>query len=69
MPTDQPLKTTVSVGGMSCAACVRRVEDALREVPGVTDVAVNLATGRATVSHASDWAGVEALREVIVDQG
>jgi Cu+-exporting ATPase len=54
---------------MSCAACVRRVENALREVPGVTDVAVNLATARATVSHAPGWAGVEALRQVIADQG
>ncbi|MCX5837946.1 MAG: heavy metal translocating P-type ATPase [Deltaproteobacteria bacterium] len=69
MPTDQTLKTTVSVGGMSCAACVRRVENALREVPGVTEVAVNLATARATVSHAPGWAGVEALRQVIADQG
>ena len=68
-PTDPILKTTVSVGGMSCAACVRRVENALREVPGVTDVAVNLATARATVSHTSDWAGVDALRQVIADQG
>jgi P-type Cu+ transporter len=54
---------------MSCAACVRRVENALREVPGVTDVAVNLATARATVSHDPGWAGVEALRQVIFDQG
>ena len=68
-PTDPIFKTTISVGGMSCAACVRRVENALREVPGVTDVAVNLATARATVSHTSGWAGVKALRQVISDQG
>ena len=61
--------TTVSVGGMSCAACVRRVEKALAEVPGVTGVAVNLATARATLTHRPDWAGVEALREVITDLG
>ncbi|MBN1615636.1 MAG: copper-translocating P-type ATPase [Deltaproteobacteria bacterium] len=54
---------------MSCSACVRRVENALREIPEVNDVAVNLATGRATVSHAPGWAGIEALRQVIVDQG
>ncbi|MCE5265477.1 MAG: heavy metal translocating P-type ATPase [Deltaproteobacteria bacterium] len=68
-PSGPTLKTTVSVGGMSCAACVRRVENALRELPGVMEVAVNLATGRATVSHAAGWAGTEALRQVIVDQG
>lgn len=54
---------------MSCAACVRRVENALREIPGVTEVAVNLATARATISHDAGWAGVEALRQVVEDQG
>jgi Cu+-exporting ATPase len=45
------------------------VENALRDVPGVTEVAVNLATARATVSHNAGWAGVEALRQVVADQG
>jgi len=54
---------------MTCAACVRRVENALREVPGVTEVGVNLATARATVSHNAAWAGIEALRQVVADQG
>ncbi|MGV8078875.1 MAG: heavy metal translocating P-type ATPase [Syntrophales bacterium] len=61
--------TTVSVGGMTCAACVRRVENALKEIPGVTDVSVNLATARATLVHEGAWAGVEAVREVVTDSG
>ena len=69
MSDKRDLKTTVSVGGMSCAACVRRVENAIREVPGVTDVAVNLATARATVSHIPGWAGIEAVRRVVTEQG
>jgi Cu+-exporting ATPase len=69
LSTDRTLKTTVSIGGMSCAACVRRVENALREIPGVTEVAVNLATARATVSHEAGWGGVEALRQAVTDQG
>ena len=40
MSTEKEEKTTVTVGGMSCAACVRRVERALKEVPGVTDPVV-----------------------------
>jgi P-type Cu+ transporter len=39
----------LGVEGMSCASCVSRVEDAIRRVPGITDVSVNLATGRARV--------------------
>jgi heavy metal translocating P-type ATPase len=40
---------TLSVRGMTCAACVGRVERALAAVPGVALVSVNLATERARV--------------------
>lgn len=43
--------STLLVGGMTCAACVRRVELALKEIPGVVDASVNLAASRATVTH------------------
>ncbi|MFI5975444.1 heavy metal translocating P-type ATPase [Streptomyces sp. NPDC051452] len=42
--------TDLTVGGMTCAACVRRVERKLGKLEGVT-ATVNLATGRARVSH------------------
>ncbi|WP_328686998.1 cation-translocating P-type ATPase [Streptomyces caniferus] len=45
-----PLTTTLTVGGMTCAACVGRVEKKLGRLDGVA-ASVNLATGRATVSH------------------
>jgi len=38
------------VEGMTCASCVGRVERALRKVPGVQDVSVNLATERAAIT-------------------
>ena len=62
-------KTTISVGGMTCAACVRRVESALNTLGGVSDAAVNLATGRATIIHNPEWAGVEELKKVISEAG
>ncbi len=37
----------LAVRGMTCAACVRRVEKALARVPGISEVAVNFAAGRA----------------------
>ena len=40
------------IEGMSCASCVRRVEMGLAKVPGVAQVAVNLATEKATVTLA-----------------
>ena len=42
-------KLTVAVQGMSCAACVRRVEKALGGVDGVREASVNLATEKATM--------------------
>src|SRR5262245_11183394 len=42
--------TDLTVDGMTCAACVRRVETRLGKLDGVT-ASVNLTTGRARVSH------------------
>ncbi len=39
----------LSVGGMTCASCVMRVERALQSVPGVQEVSVNLATESARI--------------------
>ena len=51
----------LGIDGMTCASCVRRVEKALRLVPGVSDVTVNLATERArvTVQGRPDTAALE----------
>ncbi len=43
-------RLNLRISGMSCAACVRRVERAAAAVPGVQNVAVNLATERAAVT-------------------
>ncbi|HWT29247.1 MAG TPA: heavy metal-associated domain-containing protein, partial [Methylophilaceae bacterium] len=40
----------LAITGMSCAACVGRVEKALRKLPAVATVSVNLATERAHVT-------------------
>lgn len=40
---------TLLVQGMDCASCVSHVEKAVRQLPGVKHVAVNLALGRAQV--------------------
>jgi Cu+-exporting ATPase len=47
------VKLAFDIGGMTCAACVARVEKGIRRLPGVADVHVNLATETAEVS-ASD---------------
>ncbi|MER7752555.1 heavy metal translocating P-type ATPase [Kitasatospora sp. NPDC097643] len=44
------MSTDLAVGGMTCAACVGRVEKRLARIDGVS-AGVNLATGRARVLH------------------
>ena len=69
-------RLNVRVSGMSCAACVRRVERAAAAVPAVSDVAVNLATERvaltpdvgfrlADLSQALEAAGYPVLQETV----
>jgi Cu+-exporting ATPase len=69
MNGDKAGKITVAVGGMTCAACVRRVENAIREVSGVVEANVNLATGRATIIHESKWGGTKDLQKIITEHG
>ncbi len=44
-----PQSLTLTIEGMSCASCIGRVEQALRAVPGVAEVNVNLTTERADI--------------------
>ena len=41
---------TYTVQGMTCAHCVQSVTEEVSEIPGVTGVDVDLASGRVTVS-------------------
>jgi Cu+-exporting ATPase len=50
----KPHHAELDITGMSCASCVGRVEKALKKVPGVSAVSVNLATERASISLLGD---------------
>ncbi|HET9141224.1 heavy metal-associated domain-containing protein [Actinophytocola sp.] len=45
--------STYTVAGMTCAHCVNAVRQELGALAGVTDVAVDLATGRVEVTSAA----------------
>ena len=62
-------KVTVRVGGMSCAACVARVERALKAIPGVKEAQVNLASATATIIYDSALAGLSDFRRAIEGEG
>lgn len=44
-------RTTLNVKGMSCPSCIRHIDAALKEVPGVAAVDVRLSEGRVEVDH------------------
>jgi Cu+-exporting ATPase len=62
-------KITVAIGGMTCAACVNRIEKALRKIEGVSEAQVNLATEKATLLYRPDKAGKTEFRKTIEDLG
>jgi Cu+-exporting ATPase len=61
--TTPPSPIKVGIEGMTCASCSARVEKVLKQLPGVTDAVVNLATETATVSGNTDLASVQRAIE------
>ena len=49
----KPVAASFDISGMTCGSCVARVEKAIRALPGVAEVSVNLATERASVQGAA----------------
>jgi len=62
-------KIELSIKGMSCAACVRRVETALKNVSGVLDASVNLSSERANIAYLPGVAGIEMLKGAVEEAG
>ncbi|MDE2787439.1 MAG: heavy metal translocating P-type ATPase [Chloroflexota bacterium] len=73
MPQLSPNTLVLPVAGMTCAACVYHVGEALRSVDGVAEVSVNLATERATISLDDDAGSaspdMETLARAVADAG
>ena len=69
MVSKQVTRITIGVQGMTCASCVRYVEEALTEVPGVESASVNLATERATVELDPLTVPASLLSDVLDDAG
>lgn len=57
-----------TVVGMTCSHCVWSVTEEVSEVPGVTDVDVDLASGRLTVTSDAP-VPLDAIRDAVSDAG
>ena len=60
---------TLDISGMTCAACVGRVERGLKKVEGVEEANVNLATERASVTYDPAKTSAAELVAKVVDTG
>lgn len=60
--------STYVVEGMTCGHCVRAVTDELSNLPGVTDVAVDLETGQVAVTGEEEL-DHEAVRAAVAEAG
>jgi Cu+-exporting ATPase len=62
-------RITISVSGMTCAACQARVQKALSSAPGVLDANVNLMTAEATIAYDPSDTRADALVTAIRSTG
>ena len=63
------LTDDISIGGMTCASCVMRVERALKKQPGVQAATVNLATESARITFDPSVINDGRLRRAVRDAG
>jgi len=59
----------IKIGGMSCAMCVKAVENSLAKVPGIAELTVNLATEQAYVIFDEKKAGLADMQRAIESAG
>lgn len=62
-------RVDLSITGMSCAACARRIEQALGGTPGVRRAVVNFATSKATVEYDPKATTVRGLMGTVTSAG
>ncbi|HEX3046639.1 MAG TPA: cation transporter [Bacillota bacterium] len=62
------MKKEIKIEGMSCDHCVRHVEEALKEVAGVSGVRVDL-QGKNAVVELRDTVSNEVLKTVVEEVG
>ena len=62
-------RVDLPIGGMSCASCVATIEEGVKDLPGVKQVNVNLATERGTVVYDPDVLSIDKIVTTVNELG
>lgn len=62
-------KETMQIRGMTCAACAKAVERAVRKVDGIKEAIVNLAAEKMTVEYDPAATTADAIMEAVRKAG
>ena len=71
LPREALVTETVRIGiaGMTCDNCVRKVEGALRNLPGVKEVKVDRVGAIATVTFDNSVTNIPAMHDALLKSG
>ena len=61
--------TTVKIEGMTCAMCVKTIENALKKLDGIIEVSVNLGTEKAHIVYNPEELGLVDFKKAIESAG
>ncbi|MGD9209431.1 MAG: heavy metal translocating P-type ATPase, partial [Desulfobacteraceae bacterium] len=62
-------KTTLPIGGMSCANCAMNIERAVKKMDGITNIAVNFANEQATITYDDSQIKLNDIVHKVHDSG
>ena len=62
-------KEVVNIGGMTCAACAKRIEKVVGKLQGVSNVSVNFATETLSVEYNESSLPLSAIKDTVVKTG
>ena len=63
------VKETYPVIGISCASCVKKIEDVLNKTDGVIGANVNFATEKLTIEYDNDRLDIKKIEEIVKSIG
>jgi len=62
-------KLIINVTGLHCASCVNRLQEHLKQLPGVFDASVNLATSKAFITYSPGEVSIDRIKSCVYDAG